>query len=333
MSMKVLVTGATGFIGFHVANILRQKNLHVVALVRKGSDSSVLKSLDVESIDGDVRNYDSVYRALKGCQQLYHIAADYRLWVPDSKPMYETNVQGTKNIMQAALRLGIERVIYTSTVGTLATSSDGKPSDENTLTELKNMVGHYKRSKFIAEQEVCQFVQKGVPVVIVSPSTPIGPADRKPTPTGKIIVDFLNGRIPAYLDTGLNFVDVEDVAVGHWLASRNGRIGQRYILGGKNMTLNEFFESIAGMTGQKPPRVRLPYFPVLIGAYLNEALSRWVTKIPPRIPLTGVKMAKKYMFFDCSNAVSELHMPQSPIEGAMERAITWFRDNGYISKH
>ena len=331
--MKVLVTGATGFIGFHVAKVLREKDLRVVALVREGSDSSVLKSLDVESLVGDVRDYDSVCRALKGCQQIYHLAADYRLWVPDPKPMYETNVRGTKNIMQAALQLGIERVMYTSTVGTLATSSNRKPLDENNLGELKEMVGHYKRSKFIAEQEAYRFIQRGVPVVIVSPSTPIGAMDRKPTPTGKIIVDFLNGSLPAYLDTGLNFVDVEDVAIGHWLASRKGRIGQRYILGGKNITLREFFESIAGMTEQKPPRVRLPYLPVLIAAYLNEALSRRVTKIPPRIPLTGVKMARKYMFFDCSKAVRELHMPQNPVEGAMERAITWFRDNGYITKH
>lgn len=332
MSLKVLVTGAAGFIGFHVVKVLSQKGLHVVALVRKGTDSSALQSLGVESIAGDVRDYDSICRAVKGCRQIYHLAADYRLWVPDPAPMYETNVQGTKNVMQAALRLGIERVIYTSTVGTLATSSNGKPSDENNPAEQKEMIGHYKRSKFIAEQEVYQFIQRGAPVIIVSPSTPIGPMDRKPTPTGKIIVDFLNGRIPAYLDTGLNFVDVEDVAMGYWLASRNGMVGQRYILGRKNLTLREFFELIARMTGQKPPKVRLPYLPVLMAAYLDEALSRWVTKRPPRIPLTGVKMARKYMFFDCSKAVRELHMPQNSIEGAMERAIAWFRDNGYVAK-
>lgn len=330
--MKVLVTGATGFIGWHVAKILREKALSVVALVRGGSDSSVLRPLDVEVRTGDVRDYDSVCRALKGCQQLYHLAADYRLWIPEPEPMYETNVQGTRNIMEAALQVGIERVIYTSTVGTLAASSKAKISDENSQAELREMVGHYKRSKFIAEQEVNHFISRGVPVVIVSPSTPIGPMDRKPTPTGQIIVDFLNGRIPAFLDTGLNFVDVEDVANGHWLASLNGRIGQRYILGGKNLTLSEFLKSIAEMTGREPPRVRLPYLPVLIAAHLNEALSSWITKTPPRIPLTGVKMARNYMFFDCSKAVRELHMPQNPIEGAIERAITWFRDNGYIAK-
>jgi len=331
--MKVLVTGATGFIGFHVVNVLLQKNLHVVALVRKRSDASPFMPLNVELIEGDIRDYDSVCRALKGCQEVYHLAADYRLWVPDPERMYETNVRGTRNIMQAAMQLGVQKVIYTSTVGTLASSLNGKMSDENTMNELKDMVGHYKRSKFIAEQEVCQFIKKGVPVVIVNPSTPIGSMDRKPTPTGKIIVDFLNGRIPAYLDTGLNFVDVEDVAVGHWLASQKGRIGQRYILGGRNITLREFFESIAGITGQKSPRVRLPYFPVLMAAYLDEGLSRWVTKLPPRVPITGVKMARKYMFFDCSKAARELHMPQHSIEGAMERAIAWFKDNGYIAKH
>jgi dihydroflavonol-4-reductase len=332
MSVKVLVTGATGFIGFHVAKILKQKNLRVVALARKGNDLSALQSLGVESVTGDVRDYDSVCRAAKGCRQIYHLAADYRLWVPDPAPMYATNVGGTRNIMQATLELGIERVIYTSTVGTLAASANGKPSDENTPSELKEMVGDYKRSKFIAEQEVYQFVKRGAPVVIVSPSTPIGPMDRKPTPTGKIIVDFLNGRMPAYLDTGLNFVDVEDVAMGYWLASRNGKVGQRYILGGKNITLRDFFELIAGMTGRKPPRVRLPYLPVLMAAYADEALSKWITGKPPRIPLTGVKMARKYMFFDCSKAVRELHLPQNPIEGAVERAIAWFRDNGYIAK-
>ncbi len=329
--MKTLVTGATGFIGYHVAKLLKEMGFLVSALVREESDLSALKNLGIELIRGDVRDFDSVCEALKGCQQLYHLAADYRLWVPDPKTMYDINVQGTKNVMQAALKLDIEKVVYTSTVGTLTASSNGKPSDEELLATIKEMVGHYKKSKFIAEQEVYNFIGKGVPVVIVNPSTPIGPMDRKPTPTGKMIVDFLNGRIPAYLDTGLNFVDVEDVAAGHWLASRHGRIGQRYILGNKNITLMEFFGSLASVAGEKPPKLRLPYLPILFAAYIDEAFSKLVTKRHPRIPLTGVKMARKYMYFDCTKAVRELKMPQTPVEGAMGRAIDWFRSNGYIN--
>ena len=327
--MKALVTGATGFIGFHVARVLLEKGFHVVALVREGSSSAVLDSLGVEKAKGDVRDPESVCRALRGCRQLYHLAADYRLWVPDPGTMYEINVKGTKNVMEAALKLGIEKVVYTSTVGALCASRNGQPSNEETSAGIGEMVGHYKRSKFLAEREVYGFIGKGLPVVIVNPSTPIGPMDRKPTPTGKMIVDFVNGKIPAYLDTGLNFVDVEDVAAGHWLASLHGTVGQRYILGNRNLSLKEFFEALAGITGLKPPKLRLPYLPVLMAAYADEAISR-LTSRHPRIPLTGVRMARKYMYFDCSKAVRELDMPQNPVEGAMQRAIEWFEENGYM---
>jgi dihydroflavonol-4-reductase len=329
--MKVLVTGATGFIGFHVAKLLKEKGFLVCAFVREGSDTSDLKALDIELVSGDVRDLSSLHRALKGCQQLYHLAADYRIWVNDPKTMYEINVQGTRNIMDAALRTGIEKVVYTSTVGALAACSNGRPSDEETSVSIKDMVGHYKRSKFIAEKEVYGFIEKGTPVVIVNPTTPIGTMDKKPTPTGKIIVDFLNGKIPAYLDTGLNFVDVEDVAAGHLLAAQHGMIGQRYILGNKNISLQNFFEFLSIITGRKPPKVRLPYLPVLLAAYLDETLSR-ITGRYPRIPLTGVRMARKYMYFDCSKAVRELNMPQNPIEVAIEKAINWFRERGYVKK-
>ena len=329
--MKVLVTGATGFIGYHVARLLSRKGFRVAALVREKSDSSALRAMDVEPVVGDVRNFDSVRGALRGCEQIYHLAADYRLWVPDPGTMYEINIEGTRNVMQAALQLDVEKVIYTGTVGTLPTSSNGKPSTEEASADIKEMVGHYKRSKFMAESEVCRFIEKGLPVVIVCPSTPIGPMDRKPTPTGKMIVDFLNGKIPAYLNTGLNFVDVEDVAAGHFLASQHGKVGQRYILGNRNITLREFFESLARMTKSKPPKVRLPYFPVLIAAYADEAVSR-LTGRHPTIPLTGVRMARKFMFFDSSKAVNELKMPQSPVEEAMEKAVIWFRRNGYVKK-
>lgn len=327
--MTALVTGATGFIGFHVARFLKEQGVQVRALVREKSDIAPLKSLDIELVKGDVREFESVCRALKGCRQLYHIAADYRLWVPDPGTMYAINVQGTRNCMEAALKIGLEKVIYTSSVGVLAASSKGEPSNEESRATIHDMVGHYKRSKFLAECEVRSFIGKGVPAVIVCPSTPIGPMDRKPTPTGKTIVDFLNGKIPAFLDTGLNFVAVEDVAAGHWFASLRGEIGRAYILGNKNLTLKEFFESLASITGCPPPKIRLPYLPVLFAACIDETISTLLTRRHPRIPLTGVRMARKYMYFDASRAVKELHMPQEPVEHAMERAIEWFKENHY----
>jgi dihydroflavonol-4-reductase len=333
VSVKVLLTGATGFIGFNLAEFLTRQGVDVVALVRKGSDTSRLEALGVQLAWGDIRDYDSVVGALRGCRELYHVAADYRLWVPDPATMYEINVQGTKNVMEAALKAGIEKVVYTSTVGVLATNKNGKLSDEETPAGIDSMVGHYKKSKYLAEKEVFRFIGKGVPAVIVNPSTPVGPVDRKPTPTGKMIVDFMNGKIPAYLDTGLNFIDVADVAAGHWLAARKGKIGRRYILGNSNITLRDFFSQIARLTGLKPPRMRLPYFPVLLAAYVDEAISRCLKGRQPAIPLTGVKMAGKYMFFDSSRAVRELDLPQSPVENAMEKAIVWFRKNGYIVAH
>ncbi len=328
--MNVFVTGATGFVGFHVARLLLEKGVHVKALARDGSDAAPLVSMGAELVKGDLRAAGAVRNAMKGCVEVYHVAADYRLWAPDPRTMYEINAQGTKNVMEAALRGSVEKVVYTSTVGVLAVSTGGKPSNEDTPADIDSMVGDYKKSKFMAEKEVYGFIEKGLPAVIVNPSTPIGPMDRKPTPTGKIIVDFLNGRIPAYLDTGLNFVDVEDVAAGHLLASERGKTGQRYILGNVNMTLKEFFGEIAKITGRKPPRVRLPYTPVLLAAHVDEAVSR-LTGRHPTIPLTGVRMAGKYMFFDCSKAVG-LGMPQTPIENAITKAVNWFEENGYIRK-
>jgi dihydroflavonol-4-reductase len=280
--MKVLVTGATGFIGFYVVRLLKDQGFFVRALVRERSDKSDLQALGIELVRGDVRDLNSLVSALKGCHHLYHLAADYRLWVNDPKPMYDINVKGTKNILEAASRTGIEKVVYTSTVGVLATCSNGRPSNEETPVSLRDMVGHYKRSKFIAEREVYGFIEKGMPVVIVNPTTPVGPMDKKPTPTGKIIVDFLNKKIPAFLDTGLNFVDVQDVAAGHLLAARYGKIGQRYILGNENISLENFFERLATIAGMKPPRLRLPYLPVLLAACVNETLSRITGRYPSR---------------------------------------------------
>ncbi len=328
--MKALVTGAAGFIGYHVAQVLLDKGCEVRALVRTGSDTHDLARTGIEIVRGDIRSSDDVRRAVAGCGYVFHVAADYRLWVPDPEVMYACNVAGTRTVMQAARDAGVDRVVYTSSVGTLATTRNGCPVDENTPSCFENMTGHYKRSKYLAEQEVAGFARRGLPVVIVNPSTPLGPMDKKPTPTGKIIVDFLNRRIPAYLNTGLNFVGVEDVAAGHWLAAQHGRPGERYILGNRNMTLKEFFSLLAQVTGGSPPRLRLPYLPVLLLACADELVSRFVSRRPPMVPLTGVRMARNYMFFECSKAVRQLHMPQTPIETVLKNTVAWFQTSGYV---
>jgi dihydroflavonol-4-reductase len=327
--MKVFVTGATGFIGYHVARLLLEKGFHVKALVRSEGDVSALEDLGIELVFGDIRDINNVYNGLRGCTQVYHLAADYRLWVPDPKTMYEINVQGTRNVLHAALMMSVEKVVYTSTVGALGPSRNGVPSTEETPADVRQMTGAYKTSKFIAEREADGFRKKGLPLVIVNPSTPVGAMDRKPTPTGKIIVDFLNDRIPAYLDTGLNIVDVEDVAAGHLLAAEKGRTGQRYILGNRNVTLKEFFQLMAAATGKQAPRVRLPYLPVLLAAHVEAGISK-ISGRPPRIPLTGVQMARTYMHFDSRKAIDELGLPQTPIEQAIGKAIAWFNKNGYV---
>lgn len=327
--MKILVTGASGFIGYHVARLLGEKGHRVRALVRKTSRVDRLKALGAELLYGDLRNADAVRRSMRGCDQVYHVAADYRLWVPDPPNMYRVNVGGTENVMRAALDLGIAKVVHTGSVGTLAASRNGRPADEMTPVSLNDMVGHYKRSKFLALRVVERYVRRGLPAVIVHPSTPIGPVDTKPTPTGQMIVDFLRSRIPAYLDTGLNFAGVSDVAAGHWLAAQHGRVGRAYILGGRNLTLCRFFEMLAHITGRTPPRLKLPFFPVLAAACINEVLSRWITRKPPMIPLTGVMMARKYMYFDCHRAVRELGLPQHPVEDALAAAVDWFQAHGY----
>jgi dihydroflavonol-4-reductase len=329
--ITALVTGATGFIGHHIAKVLKERGYDVRAMVRAGSDPTFLHQLDVEDVVGDILDYNSVCKAVVGCDQVYHSAADYRLWVPDPKAMYAVNVGGTVNVMRAALEKNVAKVVYTSTVGALAPATNGKPGNESTRARFQDLAGHYKKSKFLAEREVRKFVDKGLPVVIVSPTAPIGAMDRKPTPTGKAIVDFLNGRMPAYMDTGLNFVDVEDVAVAHLLASESGTVGENYILGNKNLTFKEFLHLLARLTGRKPPRWRLPYMPVLCLAYADQAYSRICGKKAPAIPIDGVRMARHYMFYDCSKAVRELGMPQRSVETAARKAIDWYTLNGYVS--
>jgi dihydroflavonol-4-reductase len=326
--MKVFITGATGFIGASLARVLLDEGYDVKALVRPGTDPRNLAGLDIELCRGDLRDKGSLERGLAGCDTLYHAAADYRLWTRRPADMYAINVEGTRNVLAAALDRGISRVVYTSSVGTLGNPGDGTPGDETTPVTLADMVGHYKKSKFLAEREAESFVAKGLPLVIVNPSTPIGPLDIKPTPTGRIIVDFLNRKMPAYLDTGLNIIDVEDCARGHLLAARLGRTGEKYILGNQNLTLRDIFAMMEELTGIPAPRVRLPYTPILIAACLNEAFS-YLTGKEPRIPLAGVQMARKFMFFDSAKAVRELGLPQRPVGDALLRAVEWFRSNGY----
>ncbi len=328
--MQNLVTGGTGFVGAAVVRALLAEGQAVRALVRPASDLRNLAGLDVEMTRGDLHDNESLRQALKGCRRLYHVAAVYSLWEPDPRVLYRVNVDGTRNLLEAAMEEGIELVVYTSTVGALGHREDGTPADEQTPVTLDQMIGHYKRSKFLAEREACEAVRRGLPVVIVNPSTPVGPWDIKPTPTGQVIVDYLNKRMPAYINTGLNLIDVADVARGHLLAAERGQIGERYILGHRNLTLKEIFGMLELITKIPSPRVRLPYRLILPLAYANQWLSNRITKRPPRVPLEGVKMARRQMFFDASKAVRELDLPQSPIEPALERAVHWFTDHGYV---
>jgi dihydroflavonol-4-reductase len=323
------ITGATGFVGAHVALLLRERGWRVRALRRPGSFTPLIGENGIEWYEGDLRDPDGLLRGLEGCDALFHVAADYRLWLPRPQEIYENNVKGTVHLLDAARQAGIEDAVYTSSVGALGLNPDGSPADESAPVGLHDMIGHYKRSKFLAEREVERFVTGGMRVITVHPSTPVGPGDHKPTPTGKIILDFLNRKMPAYLETGLNFIDVRDVAEGHLLALERGKPGEKYILGNRNMKLAEVFRLLEELSGLPAPRIRLPQRPVLALAYLNQALSS-VTRKEPAIPLEGVKMAGKFMFFDASKAVRELGLPQTPVEKAFADAVEWYRNHGYV---
>jgi dihydroflavonol-4-reductase len=325
---KVFVTGATGFIGASLVRELLVRGCEVKALTRPDSDRRNLRGLDIELCPGDLCDSPSLERGLARCDTLFHAAADYRLWTKNPAAMYAVNVQGTRNILEAALKLGVSKVVYTSSVGTLGNPGDGTPGKEDTPVSFADMVGHYKKSKFLAEREAEAFIPRGLPLVIVNPSTPVGPLDIKPTPTGKIIVDFLNRKMPAYLDTGLNIIDVEDCAKGHALAATRGRVGEKYILGNENLTLRQIFGLLEDISGIRSPKVRLPYKPILVAAYINEAISRLTGK-EPLIPLAGVQMAGKFMFFDSSKAVRELGLPRQPVKASLQKAVDWFRAEGY----
>lgn len=328
--MTTLVTGATGFVGSAVARQLLRSGHHVRVLIRPNSDRRNLEGLAVEIVCGDLSDRESLDRALRGCKVLFHVAADYRLWVRNPQDIYQNNVTGTRNIMLASAHAGVERIVYTSSVATLGLLANATPADEETPVSLTDMIGHYKRSKFLAEAAVRElFERQGLPVIIVNPSTPIGPRDIKPTPTGRMIVDAVAGRMPAYVDTGLNFVGVDDVAIGHQLALERGRLGERYILGGENMTLQKILTEIATITGRRPPRFRLPHNAVLPIAYLAEAWSRLTNSSDPRVTVDGVRLARKHMFFAIDKARRELGFDPRPPQEALQEAVHWFRHHGH----
>jgi dihydroflavonol-4-reductase len=326
--MKALVTGATGFVGGAVARALVRAGVSVRVLARSKADARSVAELPVEWVEGDLLNPASLRPALAGCHQLYHVAAYYALWARDPAIFYDVNVTGTRNMLTAARSAGIERTVYCSTIGAIGLPQGGGLGTEDTPVSLDQMAGHYKRSKYLAEQEVLRLAKEGLPVVIVNPSAPVGAGDVKPTPTGQVIVDFMRGRMPAYIDTGMNIVDVDDVAAGHLLAMEKGRQGERYILGCKNLMLKEVFDILSRLTGVRAPSLRLPRLLVLPLAHMNQWIAQ-VTGQPPRIPLEGVKMAKYRMHYDCSKALRELGIPQTPPETALEKAVRWFRSHGY----
>jgi len=319
-----LVTGGTGFIGGHVVRALLEKGRRPRCVVRPGANTRAIEGLAVEIVPGDLRDLDSLRRAAAGADAVYHCAADYRLYARRPAEIYASNVDGTENVLRAATEAGARRIVHTSSVATL--SGDGaEPGDETTLAGDASVVGHYKKSKVLAERAALRWAAEGAPVVVVNPSMPVGEGDVKPTPTGRIVLDFLRGRMPAYVDTGLNVVDVRDVAAGHLLAAERGRIGERYILGNRNMTLKEIFDLLARITGIPSPAIRLPHWIPLAVA----AIDTWTAPLTgrePRVPLESARMARHRMYFDAGKAVRELGLPQSPVEKAFVRAVAWFRE-------
>ena len=327
--MKALVTGASGFVGAAVARALEAAGWEVRCLIRATSDRRNLQALSAEIVLGDLTDARSLARALAGCETVFHVAADYRLWARDPNELYRTNVEGTRNLLEEARRARIERVVYTSSVATLGIPRDGTPGDEATPVRLTDMIGHYKRSKFLAEELVREWARGAGEVVIVNPSTPIGPGDVKPTPTGRIIMDAARGRMPAYVDTGLNVVHVDDVASGHLLAFERGRAGERYVLGGEDLTLREILTEVARLTGRRPPRVRLPHGLVLPIAYAAVGLAS-LTGRATQITVDGVRMARKRMFFSSAKAERELGYRHRPARHALADAVRWFGREGYL---
>ena len=335
--MNCFVTGASGFIGANLVHELANRGHHVRALIRAKSDLRGLQGAGFEPVTGDLHDANALSQAMKGVEWVFHVAASYHLWLRDYAPMYTSNVEGTRCVIEAGWKAGVSRIVYTSTVGCigLPRESNGiiQPTDEDTPVSESQMSNHYKLSKWRAEVVARDLAAKGAPVIIVNPSAPIGPRDVKPTPTGKVIVDFLNREMPAYLDTGLNWVHVRDVAVGHILAAEKGRPGERYILGNTegNWTMKEALDTLAEITGLPAPRFRVPYWIALAAARVDEVISS-VTGNPPKAPLAGVRMAKYKMFFSPAKAVGELGLPQTPPRQALVDAVEWFKRFGYLKR-
>jgi dihydroflavonol-4-reductase len=331
LSMKAFVTGATGFVGSHVARVLAEQGADLRLLVRSTSDPKNIQGLKAERVIGDLRDPASLEKLMAGCDVLFHVAADYRLWIRDPDQMYRANVEGTRAILDAARKNKIRRVVYTSSVATMGFTSNGHPADENSPVSLESMIGHYKRSKFMAEQVAMEAASGGMEVVVVNPSTPVGEQDIKPTPTGRIIVDFLKKKFPAYVDTGLNLVDVTECARGHVAAFEKGRSRERYILGGENLTLKQILDKLAAISGLPSPKIRVPYFVALATGVVDEVVTGHIFGREPRATIDAVRMGRKKMFVSSTKAERELGWTPGPVDDALRRAVLWFQTNGYAN--
>jgi dihydroflavonol-4-reductase len=332
---QALVTGATGFIGANVARALLERGRAVRVLVRASSERGNLAGLDLEIVTGDLRDPSATASAVRGCDEVYHAGAEYTFWSKSPAELFASNVGGTANVMEACLRHGVRRVVYTSTVGTIGlggAAPPGTPRDERSPPRKGQFTGHYKRSKLEAEQVALRYVARGVPVVIVNPSAPVGAFDRKPTPTGQILVDFMRGSLPAFVDTGLNVVHVRDVALGHVLAAERGVVGERYILGNQNLSLPEILAILAAISGREAPKVRIPYALAYLAGLASTMVSDHLTGRPPAVPLEAVKMSRFHMYFSPDKAVRSLGLPQTPPEQALGDALAWFAANGYLDR-
>ena len=328
--MKTFLTGATGFLGSHVARVLSAQGAELRLLVRATSNLNNLEGLNAETATGDLRDPASIDKAMSGCDTVFHVAADYRLWVRDPEQMYRSNVEGTRAILEAARKNGVRRVVYTSSVATMGFTRNGNPADEDSPVALADMIGHYKRSKFMAERIALEAGRSGMDVVVVNPTTPVGEQDIKPTPTGRIILDFLKRKFPAYVDTGLNLVDVTECARGHVAALERGKSGERYILGGENLTLKQILDKLGAITGLSSPSVKLPYFFAFAAAAVDETITGRILHREPRATIDAVRMGRKKMFASSAKSERDLGWKLVPAENALRRAVEWFRGNDYV---